>query len=66
MDNKDQKHDNLVQLLEGVSLLDDQDKEQFTAVVDTLACADKAVGDALFSDSPLITKPSSVYADEKI
>ena len=66
MDNKDQKHDNLVQLLDGVSLLDDQDKERFTAVVDTLACTDKVVGNALFSDSPLKTETTSVYADEKI
>ncbi|MDR2719745.1 MAG: hypothetical protein LBC03_02940 [Nitrososphaerota archaeon] len=47
-------------------MLDDRDKERFIGAVDTLACADRAVGNTLFSDSPLKTETTSVYADEKI
>ena len=64
MSNTDQKSDNLLQLLDGVSLLDDLDRERVIGMVDTLDCAEQKIHNALFSDGlPLKTEISSVYDD---
>ena len=63
----EKRGDNLAALLDGVSLLDDRDKERFIGVVDILTRTDRAVGSALFSDDTLLNvETSSAYADEKI
>jgi hypothetical protein len=51
MSIEDRKPDNLVKMLDGFSLLDDQDKERFIGVVDTLECADRQVKKSLFNDT---------------
>jgi hypothetical protein len=47
-----QKSDNLVKLLEGMSLLDVRDQERIIKAVDTLDHVDKKVKKDLFSDCP--------------
>jgi hypothetical protein len=44
-----QENDNLVIMLDGFSLMNDQDKERFIRVVDTLDCADRQVKKSLFN-----------------
>jgi hypothetical protein len=45
-----QKNDNLAKMLDGLYLLDNQDKERFIEVVDTLDYTDKQVKKSLFND----------------
>jgi len=60
-----QKSDNLVKLLEGISLLDDRDQERIIKAVDTLDHADKKVKQDLFSDCPdLKLETPMVYTND--
>jgi len=62
-----QKSDNLVILLDGLSLLDQQDQDRVFGMVDTLECADKNVKGTIFSDIPPIkSEISSAYTGDKI
>jgi hypothetical protein len=45
-----QEHDNLVKLLDGLSLLDEQDQERIIKVVDTLDFTDKKVKNEILDD----------------
>jgi len=47
----DLKHDNLVKLLDGLSLLDDQDRERIIRVVDTLDFTEKKVKKEILNDT---------------
>jgi len=47
-----QKNDNLVNLIDGMTLLDEQDQKLTINMVDTLDNTDKKVKDRLFSDVP--------------
>jgi hypothetical protein len=47
----DQRQDNLVNLLDGFSLLDNQDQERIIRVVDTLDSTDRMVKKELFNDT---------------
>ena len=57
--------DNLVKLLDGLSLLDSQDQERVIRMVNTLEAADKNVKEAIMGN-PLKTETASVYADDRI
>ena len=48
----DLKYDNLVKLLDGLSLLDDEDQERIIKVVDALEFAEKKVKEEIFIDVP--------------
>ena len=62
-----QKSDNLIKLLDGMSLLDDQDQERIIKAVDTLDFADRKVKKDLFSDCPeLKLETPTVYTAVKI
>ena len=63
----DIKNDNLIELLDGLSLLDDQDQERIIGMVDVLDAADKKVKNGIFTDLTLknLDLPSA-YADGKI
>jgi len=63
----DIKNDNLIELLDGLSLLDDQDQERIIGMVDVLDAVDKKVKNEVFTDLPLknLYLPSA-YADDKI
>jgi hypothetical protein len=45
-----QKHDNLVKLLDGLSLLDGQDQERIISVVDTLDFTEKKIKKEIYND----------------
>jgi len=61
-----QKSDNLIKLLEGMSLLDERDQEQIIKAVDTLDLADKKVKQDLFSGcSDLKLETPMVYTNDK-
>jgi hypothetical protein len=63
----DLKNDNLVTLLEGMSLLEERDQERFIRAVDTLDLADKKVKKDMFYDNPLLKfETPAVYTDDKI
>jgi hypothetical protein len=47
------KADNLVKLLDRLSLLDNQDKERIISVVNALNFASKKAGNAVSADTPL-------------
>ena len=62
-----QKIDNLVKLLEGMSLLDDRDRERIIKAVDTLDFADKKVKKEVFCDCPdLKSDTPTANNDDKI
>jgi len=62
-----QKSDNLIKLLEGMSLLDNRDQERIIKAVDTLDLADKEVKKDIFSDCPeLKLETPTVYTAVKI
>ena len=46
------KSDNLVKLLNGLSLLDDEDQERIIKVVDALEFTEKKVKEEIFFDVP--------------
>jgi hypothetical protein len=46
-----QKNDNLVKMLDGLSLLDEHDRERFAKMVDTLDYTHKQVEKNLFNDT---------------
>jgi hypothetical protein len=46
------KSDNLVKLLDGLSLLDDEDQERIIRVVDALEVTEKKVKEEIFFDMP--------------
>lgn len=61
------KNDNLVNFIDGLSLLDEQEQKQIINMVDTLDSTDRKVKDRLFSDvPPLKLDFTSAYADDKI
>jgi len=61
-----QKKDNLVKLLNGLSLLDDQDQERIIRMVDTLDAVDMEVKGKIFSNAlSLKLDLPSAYADDK-
>ena len=63
----EQKNDNLVKLLDGLSLLDEHDQDRIIGMVDTLDCADKNVKGVVFSDTPLLnTEILSANTGDKI
>ena len=49
-----QKSENLIKLLDGMSLLEERDQERIIRAVDTLDFADKKVKKEVFADSPLL------------
>ena len=57
--------ENLDKLMDGLSLLDDQDQEQVIRMVDTLEAVDKNVKEKILG-VPLKTETTSVYADDRI
>ena len=59
----DPNSDNLMKLLDGLSLLDDQDQERVIRMVDTLDAADKNVKETIIGE-PLKTDTPSVYAGD--
>jgi len=62
-----QKSDNLVLLLDGLSLLDQQDQDRVFGMVNTLDCADKNVKDSMFPDTPFLSSEIlSANAGDKI
>ena len=63
----DPKDDNLDKLLDGISLLDDQDRDRVIRMVDTLDCVDKNVKSVIFSNiQPLKQDTSPVCIGVKI
>ena len=54
MGKVDPKCDNLLRLMEGVSLLDEQDRERITGVLDTLDFADTKVRTEILPDAPVL------------
>ena len=69
------KSDNLVKLLDGLSLLDDRDQDRIIGMIDSLDCervtslqnADKNVKGAVFSDTSLLnTEILSANTGDKI
>ena len=63
----EQKSDNLIKLLNGLSLLDNQDQERIINMVDTLNVVDENINkDVFYCDSLLKTETTSVYADDEI
>ena len=62
-----QKSDNLIKLINGLSLLDNQDQERIFRMVDTLNETDENVKKEVFSNNyPLKEEISLVYADDEI
>ena len=62
-----QKSNNLVILLDGLSLLDQQDQDRVFGMVDTLEFADKNVKGSMFPDTPLLnTEILAANAGDKI
>ena len=61
----DPNGDNLGKLLDGLSLLDGQDRERVIRMVDTLEAADKNVKETIMGNL-LKTETTSVYADDRI
>jgi len=61
----DPNSDNLEKLLNGLSLLDNQDQERVIKMVDTLETVDKNVKETVMGD-PLKMETTSVYADDRI
>ena len=60
-----QKSDNLIKLLEGMSLLDNRDQERIIKAVDTLDFADKEVKKDIFSDcTDLKLETPMVYTND--
>ena len=55
--------DNLVKLLDGLTLLDEQDQDRVIRMVDTLEAADKSVKEKIIG-VPLKTDTTSVYAGD--
>jgi len=63
----EQKSDNLIKLLNGLSLLDNQDQERIINMVDTLNVADVSIKkEVIYYNSPLKEETSLVYADDEI
>jgi len=54
MGNIDLKCDNLLRLMDGVSLLDEQDKERVIEVLDALDFADTKVRTEILPDVPIL------------
>ena len=54
MGNNDPKCDNLLRLMEGVSLLDEQDRERIIGVIDVLDFAETKVRTEILSDAPVL------------
>jgi len=62
-----QRNNNLIKMLDGLSLLDNQDQERIIKMVDTLNAADENVKKEVFSYiSPLKKETTSAYADDII
>ena len=61
----DPNSDNLVKLLDVLSLLDGQDQERVISMVDILEAADKNVKETIIGN-PLKTETASVYTDDEI
>jgi len=62
-----QKSDNLIKLINGLSLLDNQDQERIFRMVDTLNETDENVKKEVFSNNfPLKKETTSAYADDII
>jgi len=62
-----QRNNNLIKMLDGLSLLDNQDQERIIKMVDTLNAADENVKKEVFSYiSPLIKETTSAYAGDII
>jgi ligand-binding sensor protein len=61
-----QRNDNLVKLLEGMSLLEKQDQERIISVVDALTLTEKKVKKEIFYDVPLLEQEETVYTDDEI
>ena len=63
----EQRSDNLIKLLNGLSLLDNQDQERIINMVDTLNVADVRIKkEVIYYNSPLKGETSLVYADDEI
>ena len=63
----EQKSDNLIKLLNGLSLLDNQEQERIIRMVDTLNAADVRIKkEVIYYNSPLKEETSLVYADDEI
>jgi len=59
------KNDNVMKLLDGVSLLDDQDQDRVIRMVDALEVADKNVKE-MVCGVPLKAKTTSAYVDDVV
>jgi hypothetical protein len=61
------KNDNLDKLLDGLSLLDEQDQERIIRVVDTLEHTEKKVKEEIMYDIPLstVTTGSDILYNKK-
>jgi hypothetical protein len=67
MGKKKKKSDNLIKLLNGLSLLDNEDQERIINMVDTLNVVDENINkDVFYCDSLLKTETTSAYADDII
>jgi hypothetical protein len=62
-----QKSDNLIKLMNGLSLLDSQDQDRIIRMVDTLNAADENINKDVFSYNALLKDEATlVYADDKV
>jgi len=62
-----QKNETLEKLVDGLSLLDNQDRERIIEMVNTLNAADMKVKNEIFFDvPPLKLDLTSAYANDKI
>ena len=61
----DPNSDNLLKLLNGLSLLDNHDQKRVIRMVDTLEAVDKNVKEKIIG-VPLKMETTSVYADDRI
>jgi hypothetical protein len=60
-----QRNNNLMKMLDGLSLLDNQDQERIIKMVDTLNAADENVKKEVFSYiSPLKKETTLAYTDD--
>ena len=61
----EQKSNNLIKLMNGLALLDNQEQERIINMVDTLNTADENIKKDVFSYfSPLKEETTSAYADD--